>query len=368
MGKIKSKKYNGVYLYHLKDNDISYYITYKDQNNKKIWLKIGKKSNGITEVFCYQKRTEIINQITLGEQPTALKRKAKKDIITLDKVATLYFESMKKKSTQRSIQDRKSKYNKHLKPLHSKDIVSITKNDLIKIQSSLYEKKYALQTINSIIELFSTIYNFGLKEELYSKNNPASKVERFKINNKRERYLSKDEIKKLYNEIKDNKLLTLFVKVALITGARIESILDIQKKDIDFNNETITINDFKTKDTYNGFMDKELHTLLEEECKKIKANDYILSIDNKKLTKRQIQQRLKPILDKLFNSELDKRDTKNRVVIHTLRHTFASHLAINGTSIYKIQKLMNHKDINVTARYAKLSPDSGKSDIQRLYL
>lgn len=80
-----------------------------------------------------------------------------------------------------------------------------------------------------------------------------------------------------------------------------------------------------------------------------------------------ISRRMKPILDNLFNQDLDINDRKNRAVIHTLRHTFASHLAINGTPIYTIQKLLNHKDIKQTMRYAKLSPDSGREYIQELY-
>lgn len=69
---------------------------------------------------------------------------------------------------------------------------------------------------------------------------------------------------------------------------------------------------------------------------------------------------MKNIFDPLFNEGLDSKDAKNRVVIHSLRHTFASHLAINGTAIFTIQKLMNHRDIKMTMRYTKLAPDSGK--------
>jgi site-specific recombinase XerD len=74
---------------------------------------------------------------------------------------------------------------------------------------------------------------------------------------------------------------------------------------------------------------------------------------------KNIQRALKPVLDKLFNTHLGERDTKNRVVIHTLRHTFASQLAIHNTPIFTIQKLLNHKDIKQTLRYAKLAEDSG---------
>ncbi|WP_157352974.1 tyrosine-type recombinase/integrase [Aliarcobacter butzleri] len=56
--------------------------------------------------------------------------------------------------------------------------------------------------------------------------------------------------------------------------------------------------------------------------------------------------RLTKIYNKYFNVGLERNDRKNRVVTHTLRHTFASHLAIK-TPIYTIQKLMNHKDITM---------------------
>ena len=72
-----------------------------------------------------------------------------------------------------------------------------------------------------------------------------------------------------------------------------------------------------------------------------------------------IQNVLQPLLNKLFNQNLDISDATNRVVIHTLRHTFASRLAIKGTPILTIKKLMNHSDINHTLRYAKLMPGSG---------
>ena len=102
--------------------------------------------------------------------------------------------------------------------------------------------------------------------------------------------------------------------------------------------------------------------------KKLNANDYVVSFNKGlKATSRQIQSRLKPILDRLFNKGLEKDDAKNRTVIHTLRHTFASHLAINGNPIFTIKELMNHSDIEQTMKYAKLAPDSGKKNVINLY-
>jgi integrase len=205
-------------------------------------------------------------------------------------------------------------------------------------------------------------------------DNPASQVKQLKVDNVRERYLTLDEIKELeeYIENHDNflshrELIKLFVKLSLTTGARLMGILSIKKKDIDLSHGSVNINDFKRGNTYKGFLTDTTKELLKERIKKLKANDYIFTVDGKAFTDRQLQGRLKPIIDKLFNSGLDNDDRKNRAVIHTLRHTFASHLAINGTPIFTIQKLMNHADINQTLRYAKLAPDSGMESVKNLY-
>ncbi|WP_096085495.1 tyrosine-type recombinase/integrase [Agaribacterium haliotis] len=42
---------------------------------------------------------------------------------------------------------------------------------------------------------------------------------------------------------------------------------------------------------------------------------------------------------------------------HVLRHTFASHFMMNGGNILTLQKVLGNSTINMTMRYAHLSPD-----------
>ena len=130
-----------------------------------------------------------------------------------------------------------------------------------------------------------------------------------------------------------------------------------------------TLRDYKNETFYRVFLQNDIIEIIKNRIIKLKSNDYILLYDTKVIGNLDdyISRKMKPILDELFNSELETRDFQNRVVIHTLRHTFASHLAINGTPIFTVQKLMNDKDIKQTMRYAKLSPDSCKEFIQDLY-
>jgi integrase len=71
-------------------------------------------------------------------------------------------------------------------------------------------------------------------------------------------------------------------------------------------------------------------------------------------------------MDSLFNKGLDTKDSQNRAVPHSLRHTFASLLVINGTPIYEVMKLMSHSSIDITMRYAKLAPDSGQNAVNNI--
>ena len=54
------------------------------------------------------------------------------------------------------------------------------------------------------------------------------------------------------------------------------------------------------------------------------------------------------------------------VCIHSLRHTFASHLVMAGVDLATVQKLMGYRDIKTTLRYAHLAPDHLKSAVTRL--
>lgn len=61
-----------------------------------------------------------------------------------------------------------------------------------------------------------------------------------------------------------------------------------------------------------------------------------------------------------------KRAGLRKIGWHGLRHTFASHLAMRGVPLRVIQELMGHASVQMTMRYAHLSPFITKSAIESL--
>ncbi len=367
---IKSKKFVGVYHRFLRDKSKTYHITYKNPITKKTErLTIGNSKQGINEAYAHQKRNEIISKLRFGDDPNIPILKIKQTQITLDDLADNYFSDLLSQRDNKNTKGAKAKYYGHISPtLGTVPHTQLTKDHAKKLQRSLIAKDYANQTINGIIELLSRVINYNIKNDLINGTNPFFGMKKLKIDGERKRYLTKEEVQKLLEHTKEDRVLHLFTLLSLSTGARLNGILTIQKKDIDLKKNTITIKDHKSDESYQGFIKNNVKELLIETLKGLNNSDYIVSYNNGQLSDdKRIQRKLKPILDKLFNQEIEPKDTLNRVVVHTLRHTFASLLAINDVSIYKIMKLMNHKDIKMTMRYAKLAPNSGQEDINNLF-
>lgn len=306
-----------------------------------------------------------LNTINLGEDPKNVKLKRKKvDIITFDSVAQRHYAST---TENKSNEELKKKYENHIKPfLGDKNIAEIETEDIENIKN-IKSAKLAPKNVNGIINEASVIFNYAISKKIV-KSNPANAnaLRRLSVDNIREKFLDADEITELLEAVRENEQMFLFCLLALNTGCRVSSAKLIKKQDIDLVNKLITLKDVKNNTTYRGFIENEtLFGILERRKKELKTNEYLLSYGYKDI-KDKVKETLQPILNNLFNEGLETSDRKNWTVPHTLRHTFASHLAINGVSIFKIKELMNHKTIEMTMRYAKLSPNSGREEVKGL--
>lgn len=342
--KQKKNRYKGVREKVLSNGDIAYYVRFT-KNNKQIERKVGTSNQGWNQKKAFGKKVELENDMN------------KNKIIIFKEATDRFLEVQKLRLTKESHKSYESRI-RHLEMLNEKNIDTITQKDLIDIIVSLSDG-FSNKTLNQIITLAKAILKFSQAEYgIYNKNLENFKL--LKTDNARERFLSKEEIKRLKEALKQYSELLLFVNLSLCTGGRLMTILSIAKKDINIKTRTITLKDFKSSSVYAGFLDDETQNLILKKWDKLKEDDKIIQ-----KSKKGIVYRLRSILNGLFNKEDEER--KQKVVIHTLRHTFASHLAIKGVSIQIIQKLLNHKDIKMTMRYSHLMPHSGKEAVENLW-
>lgn len=381
----EAPKYEGVFYNELKNGDKSFFIIYKEVGKKgpPITLKIGKESDGVTERFCMNKRKEVLEISRLGEKQTKIKNKRViSEIVTLDLVAEKYHKDRKKYMTEANLKKSESLYKRRIQPtLGDKNILEITKDDITDIMDSLVIS-LSNKSINIVIEKISTLFNFGIEKDLLKGKNPAKYIERLSEENERTRYLSKEEIKLLFKAVKNNQILYIYTFLALSTGGRHNAVCSLKVKDINFEQKTINMYDAKRKMYYITYLknDKDFIELLKQQIKGMSSIDNIFGNKTVKAHNRYIQRELSKIYKNLFNEEISKKEEENdlnnnelaelrrdKVVVHTLRHTFASQLVINGVSIYTVQKLLNHKDSKMTERYAKLGKNAGRDSIEHIF-
>lgn len=377
---MKKTKYTGVFERTSKDGIKTYYIKYS-LKGKQFQEKIGTSIEGVTALYASKMRAKRTSVDRLKEDaPMLLKQKA----MTFDEAFNLYYETIKTKSDGQNI---KNRYTNHVKPFigHFR-IDEISSNDVESFKDKIRSKKksngdkYAPKTKNDWIDIIGTVYNYLIKKRNFKITNPAdhNKVEREKVDNYRERYLELHEIEKLWDTI-DNRVGTqykayvteymkIFLALSLSTGARLSSVLTIAKSDINLKTDTILIKNHKSNRTYHGYLHPVYKELIKNRMAKLSPIDFLVSGTPNVLSRNTPYRVFQPIFDELFNQGLKADDRKRRVVIHTLRHTFASQLAIQGTPIFTIMKLMDHADISQTIRYAKLSPENGKNSVFDLKL
>ncbi len=375
-------KFTGVFYNETINNGKVFYIRYK-LNGKPIREKVGSEKEGVNAAYANKIRAKRTSIDRLKEDaPMFMKQK----LPTFDECFNLYYKSIETKSDSLNT---KRRYELHIKPTFghikidniSTQMIEDFKLKAKKLKSLKTGREYAPKTINDWINVIGTVFNYMISKKDMNIKNPAiaTKVEREKVDNDRERYLGLDEIKKIWDaldnrrEYFDNQIrievtenIKVFRALSLSTGARLRSVLTISKADVNLNTNTIIIKNHKSNRTYNGYIHPVYKEIIAKRVEKLSPTDYLVNSSAEELSRNSINKVLQPIFDKLFNQGLKVEDSKRRVVIHTLRHTFASQLAIQGTPIYTIMKLMDHADISQTIRYAKLSPDSGRDAVRSL--
>lgn len=163
--------------------------------------------------------------------------------------------------------------------------------------------------------------------------------------------LSREEVERILAACNNQKHYTLLLAV-YSAGLRVSEAVKLQPIHIERSRKMIRIEQGKgRKDRYTVLSDTLLK-VLEEYWRAYRPGKWIFFGETK----------TKPMpvetAQKIYYAAKLKAGVKRGKGIHTLRHSFATHLLEQGTRTYILQQMLGHKSIRTTARYLHISNDA----------
>src|SRR5437016_4007616 len=228
-----------------------------------------------------------------------------------------------------------------------------TLEDIRRFQLHLAETGASICTRNRIMTglrfLFRvTLRRLDLAEEIYHIREPQ----------KLPLVMSVDEMKRLLavaSSLKTRVLLSL----GYGCGLRASEIVRLKVKHIDKAQNIIRVEQSKGRKDRNVMLPQEMPRLLRQWWKaRPSRRDAGIPLPERWLFPSR-KSAGKPIttrhLNRLFHEAADAAGIKKGVTLHTLRHSFATHLLEDKTHIRTIQALLGHAKIDTTVRYAHVA-------------
>lgn len=161
---------------------------------------------------------------------------------------------------------------------------------------------------------------------------------------------NQDEIAAIINSIKNIKHKTMLM-LAYSAGLRVSEVVSIKTYDIDSKRMTVMIRQAKGKKDRMAPLSPVLLVMLREYAKKHKPDKkgwlFEGLVKGTPYSSRSLQE--------VIQAAKQKVGIMKPGSIHSLRHSFATHLIDRGTDISMIQKLLGHNDIKTTLRYLHTS-------------
>jgi len=176
----------------------------------------------------------------------------------------------------------------------------------------------------------------------YLEASPAAHVPKFKEPNGRVRYLKQEEAEALLEACSDE--LRPLVTTALNTGMRLGELLGLDWSHVDLKRRQIRVVDSKNNESRVVPINAVLYNTLS----KLRHREGAVFLSR--------YGRGYNYIDNGFRAALIRAGIED-FSFHDLRHTFASWLAMEGVPLSTISRLLGHKTVQMTMRYAHLSPD-----------
>jgi len=288
-------------------------------------------------------------RVAMGESPVEQKREVRATPRFADFIEDRY--APYARAAKRSWPTDETLLKCHLLPRFGRRFMDeVTRFDVAKMVADM-QKSYKPSSINRVLVLLAFIYAQAIRWETPGLvKNPAAGVKPLKDNFRRERFLSVEEARSLFDAVckSDNGLLRPIIGMLLLTGARKRELLDATWKDFDIARRLWRIPMSKSGHARHVPLSDGAVQLLSE-VPRLPGVETVFA---------------NPQTGKPFASITSAWDTARKraglhdVRLHDLRHSFASLLVNQGRTLFEVQQILGHSQPRTTMRYAHLRNDT----------
>jgi integrase/recombinase XerC len=232
---------------------------------------------------------------------------------------------------------------------------------------SMVEAKVENRSVNRKIATLRTFYKFLLLKKIIDKD-PMLKISALKTQKTIPEFVREKEMDTLLDDIefpddfvgvRDKLILELLYG----TGMRLSEMIDLQERDIDFYNRTITVLGKRNKQRVIP-INQPLVKLIQEyqnfKHSELLGNNYLI-VSEKGLQAYPV------MIQRITKKYLSLVTTLAKKSPHILRHSYATHLLNNGADLTAIKDLLGHSSLSATQVYTHNSMEKIKKIYQQAH-
>ncbi len=159
--------------------------------------------------------------------------------------------------------------------------------------------------------------------------------------------LSEEDVTKILRTINNLKHRAI-IYLIYSTGMRLSEVINLKLTDIDSKRHTVTIKEGKGNKDRISLLSEKVLELLRDYYKEYRPSIWMFEGQKGgKYSSKSVQ--------KIFQTALLNSGVKKHASVHTLRHSFATHLLEHGTDLRYIQELLGHKNSKTTEIYTHVT-------------
>jgi integrase len=271
----------------------------------------------------------------------------------------IYYPAIQQEKKKKTHISEEQQFRIWIKPvIGGKSFKDISTFDLEILKKTILDAGKSPRTVEYCLTTLGQIFRHAERFGYHVGEIPTTRIKKPKFDNKRVRFLSLEEAHLLLNQLKGmSSQVHDMALVSLHCGLRAGEIFSLTWGAVDLEHSLITLLDTKSVRTRTLSMTDDVRTMLIKKGPG-KNNDLVFPAKNGKRIVNMSQTFPRAVKEVGLNDGVS--DRRQRVTFHTLRHTFASWLVMEGISLYEVKELLGHASLTMTERYSHLLPDRNR--------